>query len=247
MGNVLPWRNAGETTNFPFSEAASLISNSQRNLPADFLVDAQIFVPAYLGTTAYLSALRISGSKVLGTISAENGVLGTFEASAATINDGFATITAASGAARGTVVFGSQATSVFRNLRLGDNSFTIEAAPFESSCTFSMPGNILHEIVATTAAVGRVALVEGVGVVLVKEGPSQVRLDAVGSAGPLEDCCEDPGVAIKSINGAVPNQYGNITFNLEPFSEPSGPEDNRQVLRLRQIANGLEFFLSAAS
>lgn len=243
--NVLPWRNAGETAKFPFREAASLLSQTDRALPDDFLVDAQIFIPAHLGSQPYLQSLRVAGSKILGTVTTEDGtVLGLFDILAADINNGSAALVSPAGAARGTLVFGSQAIEAFRALSLGDNLFSLDATGFESSCVFQMPGNILHELVFDGPASGKVVLVEGEGVELVKTAVNSFRLDAKGSVRPIADCCDDPGVAIKTINTAVPNEFGNINFNLEPFSEPEKPEDQRQVLRIRPIANGLEFYLS---
>jgi hypothetical protein len=245
MANVLPWRNAGETTNFPFRESATLLSLSERSLPPEFLVDAQLFMPAHLGLTPYLRSLRVTGSKMIGAIAAEDDtVIASFEISAANINNGVATLLSPDGAARGTLVFGHQAINAFRSLRLGENVFSLESTTFEPSCVFNMPGNVLHEVVFDGVALGKIAIAEGDGIFFQKTGPSSVRLDAKGSTSKVDECCNDPGEAIKIINTVVPNLYGNINFNLEPFSEPTKPEDQRQILRIVPIANGVEFFLT---
>lgn len=243
MSNIVPWRNAGETSVFPFREGVSLTAENSGSLPEGLLVDAQIFVPQYISGNPYIGSVGLVGSRISGVIMAGEAILSSFSIDASNINNAVVTLLTETGVAGGVLVFGAQASKVFRTLRIGQNVFTEEEAGFESSCVFRYPTGVLNNIVAGGSLIsGKVALVEGKGIELVVSG-NEVRIDAVGSNERIESCCESNGVAIKSINSATHDSSGNLSFNLAQFSEPEDPSDPRQVLRIEPTPHGLNFSL----
>ncbi len=245
MGNVLSWRNTGETSRFPFREDATLLSTTQRSIPEGFLVDAQVFAPNDLEGVPFLKTVRVVGSKILGAVAINDTIIGSFSIASSDVNNGVVALQSDEGFARGTLVFGALAIDAFQTLKIGDNAFTVESAGFEASCVFRYPSNVVNSItVLGVPYSGKIALVEGDGVAIVKTSQSDLRFDATGSPTEIQDCCVDPGESVKSINGAVPNSHGNIQFNVETFSEPETPSDDRQVLRLNSIPNGIRFDLA---
>ncbi len=241
MPNINAWRNVGETSAFPFREGVSLTAENSGSLPEGLLVDAQIFVPQYISGNPYIGSIGLVGTRISGVIMAGDVILSSFSVDASAINNAAVTLLTATGISGGVLVFGAQASRIFRTLRIGQNIFTETEAGFETSCVFRYPVGVLNNIVAGgTPVSGKVALVEGSGIVMSIDG-SEVRIDAVGSNARIEACCESNGVAIKSINNATHDASGNLSFNLAQFSEPEEPSDPRQVLRIEPVNNGLHF------
>ncbi len=244
MPNTLPWRNTSETCAFPFREGVTLQSESGGSIPEGLLVDAQVFVPQQLDDAPHIGVITMVGSRLLGDVYVGETLLASFSVEAAEINNAQVQLEDSNGISRGILLFGSQAIAAFRYLKLGQNLFTAADAGLESSCVFRFPSGVLNEIVVDDTHIsGKVALVEGDGIELKVSG-NTVRVDAVGSPSAIAACCESDADSIRFINNAVPDPFGDITFNLESFSEPTSPTDPRQILRIRPIENGIEFSLS---
>ena len=244
MGNVTQWRNQGELSRFPFRETASLTDSAGVILSDGFLVDAQIFLPSYLATPVYLASLTLTGDVVTGMIAAGDGTqFAGFTVPFKGINGAVVPLADPAGPDRGVLVFGKKASSSFLNLLNSTLSFNPDGTEFESSCIVEIPP-ILNGLQAGSGlACGKVALCEGAGIRLIKLSGTDIRIDAVGTPEDQAGCCNQTGTPLSGINGAVPDQYGNLRFGLEPFGVPSGPADIRQALRITPTLNGLQFSL----
>lgn len=245
MSNVGQWRNQGEVAKFPFRETAGLLTSDNLKLGESFLVDAQIFRPNSTVGTIHLRILTLSGSMLRGSIFAGDDLFATFQIASTELTDGIADLVSPSGISRGLLVLGSRAEEIFSSLKLGDNFFDPEQTEFEGSCVFILPEPVVNELVTGDLTyAGKVALMEGAGVRLVKVSDQELRIDAVGSTAKNEQCCQDLGEPIRLINAAAPNEFGSIAFDLEPFGEPETSQDKRQILRITPVSNGLLFSLS---
>lgn len=245
MGNTVQWRNAGEVSRYPFRETAGLLSTSNFQLPEGFLVDAQIFKPASFTGSVYLSQLTVSGNLIRGVITAGLLELAQFSIALADLKGGTIPLTNAAGLSRGVIVLGQQAIEIFSKLKLGTNLFAAAQTEFEASCVCALPLPIVNSIsTGSVAHSGKIAMVEGVGIRLEKLSDNALRISAVGSTDGLERCCQEIGEPIRFINEAAPNQYGTIILSTEPFNEPEEVTDDRQVLRISTVNNGLVFYLS---
>lgn len=244
MPNTLQWRNAGSVTRFPFCESGEIVdTDGVHSIPDEFLVDARIFLTAGQ-STPYLRYLELSGASITGTFFVDNTAIGSFQATAASIDGSVASIISPDGINIGIVVFGTEASLVFQMLASGVNEFSSEATSIQAACLTTLPDAALYVIKTEDQDCrGKVALAEGAGIELTAEG-NIVRIDAVGSTEQNEKCCNSSGTAIKTINGLLPNIYGIFFFNLENFSEPSQDSDLRQVLRMSPDTNGLRLSLA---
>lgn len=255
MSLIQEWRNAGETSHYPFVETATLASVSGNALPRSFLVDASLIVPATEGRV-YLSNLLVVGHKVVGTIKQDSVVVGTFVFTHETLAGGSADVVSASGQYRGTLVAGKQGREIFQAMPVGHSLFNEFAARFEPSVILPVPPRALTGIqVVNDTFNGKVAFVEGRGVKLIKMGSNRLKISAVGSPAGLEECCDDVTGAFEQISvklttgdtvAVVPNQYGAIRMQAARFSEPATVADPRQNLRVNVVENGIEIFLASS-
>lgn len=245
MGNIVQWRAAGEVAKFPFQEEATLKSTLGLQLPESFLVDAQIFFPAGTSSPVHLSSLLVSGAQIRGTIKGGDSVIANFTLRLADLQGGTVSLVSPEGIARGVLILGRAANQVFSALQMGENLFEPEATAFEGGCCFALPKPVVNSILQNErTGAGKVALVEGKGVRLVKLSDSELRLDAVGATDEKERCCPEVSDPIRQINEARPDSYGGIHFNTEPFGEPLTQTDLRQALRVNVKENGLVFYLA---
>lgn len=231
-----------EGSAFPFAEG-----NAGSVLPVDFLVDALILLPQGAVLPVHLSSLTIGAALIGGTLKDGNDVvIASFQVSISQMAGGRAELTDPdSGTARGLLIFGPSATSVFGKIGLGVTSFKADQSTFEPGCLLPLPKHSVAAIrIVDRILVGKVALAEGDGINIVKIDDNSFRVDAVGSTSKRDGCCQDLGTPLKKVNDATPDVYGNVQFALEPFNEPASPQDIRQILRIRPITNGVEFSLA---
>ena len=231
-----------EGASFPFFEG-----NAPSFLPDGFLVDAILIVPSDAAVPVYLKTLTVGAFVVGGIIAGSDGLpVASFQVPVGQLASGTTILTdPISGASRGTLVFGSNASSIFGKVGLGTTTFLPSQTSFEGGCHVILPTKSVESIgIATQTLVGKIALAEGAGISLVKVGEDHLRVDATGATSALEGCCQPLGSPVKKINDAVADAYGNVQFAPEPFGEPTSTSDVRQILRIDPMANGVVFSLS---
>jgi len=242
--NIESWRNQGENSKYPFVESCNLVCDNGVIIPTEFLADAMLFVPSGSQMIS-LTGLTVVGSNLIGTIQVDGSTLGIFTFNAASISNSSASVLDSYGISRGLVVTGSQAAMIFSVLSLGLNSIAAGNIVFESSCIFPSPLQVNALEMAGGIYSGKIAWAEGDGVKFVKLAPDQLRIDAIGSQSNAEECCQQiQGNPILKVNQAVPDQYHNIQFIMDSFSEPSSSGDLQQILQITAVPNGLIFSLN---
>jgi len=240
MPNTVQNQNSGDLQRFPFHEA-----NADSPLPDEFLVDAQVLLPSTLFAPVWIQSLTVSGASVSGVVMAGQNRLGVFKATQQDLAGGVSRIVTKGGIDRGLVVFGRGALSVFGHLGLGTTSFDQGQTALEPGCIIPIPPVVLEEILTSAGSMnGKIALVEGNGIRIVKTSDSSIRFDAVGSTTSRQRCCPPIGPSLLGINDVVPDQFGGLRLLLEPFAEAETPEDVRQILRIQPGEHEIVFSLS---
>ena len=243
MPNILQWREQSEGSRYPFSDNAPL-NNGTVEIPAGFLVDAQVVAPQASSGEVYLRKLNLTGTLLTGTLTCDSLDLATFSIAGNLPGGSPIPLGSPGGTACGLLVTGSRWGEILRGLPQGDVVFLPEQTPIAPGCILKFPIDVLTGLeVDSVVFSGKIALLEGTGIVLVKT-PDGVRIDAIGSNQLTEECCNETGSPLRGINAAVADQYGNLGLVLAPFGEPKQPGDLRQVLRINTIANGIQLSLS---
>jgi hypothetical protein len=244
LSNPQEWRNQNSGVKFPFRESAGLESTSGLLLPNGFLCDAQIFISGQQTSAVYLASISIQGTELQGTVNHGSEVVGVFAidfTSPAT-----ADIVAPDGRTCGKVIPGQAVPDVFRSLEAGATTFDPQESEFESSCVVQLPGPALTAIrLAGVPHFGKVCLVEGMGIRLVREARDLFRIDADNTSGD-QNCQDSEAILpapIKTINAVLPGQYGNINIEPGDYPEPQGPADKRQIIRVSSVENGIMVYI----
>lgn len=192
------------------------------------LSDLNILVPNGM-TGVYLRRLFSTGTRVCGEVWGSSPALmvGKFALDIATNG---ATSALSEGVGSGLVVAGK----IEGRLSAGQNILIpINLSAIHPACIMSVAERSVRSITSRKlVAKGKVAFVEGDGVRIVKTSDSSIRIDAIGSTGAQESCCDDGSGSILGVNDATPDEQGNIGLNLQPYSEPSAPTDIIQILRI---------------
>lgn len=231
MSNISQWRAISEQTSFPFTE---------RCLPelSGLFIDARIILPKG-SDGSYLKSISINGDIISFDIRSVDGAKIGVAQIAAGIG-GTASLIDGNGIYRGILVISKD-----KVIQIIPKSFNPESARFESTCCVASEFKRVSSIAVNKVPyVGKIALVEGDGIKLVKVSDSVLRIDAVGSKEISDACCKEEVGPIRGINDAVPDSYGNISFNIQPFTEPDGVADTIQALRISLDKNGIIFYLS---
>lgn len=244
MSNITEWRSAGASSKYPFAERCRLTSTDGWTIPSDLFVDAQIRLPASIEYVE-LSDLSRAGGGLSGNVVSGGQHIGAFSFTTETLAGGVAEILDVFGVSCGFIVAADDAPSSLKDLGRSLASFSTGAAVFESSVLFAYPETVLRSIsVSETKLSGRVILVEGPGVKLVREGQI-IRIDAIGEREGVSNCDRAPeGVALKTINLVPPNDYGNFTIEPGQYAHPNGPDDLRQTLKIDLSGNTLTFSIA---
>jgi len=246
MPNIITWRNSAEGVSYPFAEGVLLDSNHRPAFPLGLVVDAQFVVPSYLPGQVTLASTRNSGVRLELNFLVGGSELGTAAVTSGAINNAVAQVIDPGGLSVGTIVFGSRAAEEKQKVPLGLRAYSAIPLIIEESNVFRFPANVLNRIDSPAgAARGKTAIIEGEGIRLVKEGDGRVRIDAVGNPEKIRDCCPVSGLPVRFINDAVPTEKGQITFNVEAFSEPASHLDRRQILRINSRPNTIIFSINS--
>lgn len=223
MPNIAGWKNTAGRTKYPFTEACA------EELRNGFL-DIHVLTTAE-STEVFLKTLQIEGNLILGAFWGQNTgkIIGNFIFDLSGTRD-FCPIMTEDGVRCGIVLF-NRDPSVFS----GNTSRTF--SPAESlvhpACVVPLVSRAVRSIQFPRGSVrGKVALIEGDGIFLVKLDPSTVRIDSIGNPSQKEACCGENAPPLRGINSAIPDQQGNINLDLYPFSEPSSSSDVVQMLRI---------------
>ncbi len=229
MPNFTQWRNISELTAFPFSEGMSQSLNG-------LLVDARVNLPAG-SNGAYLRRVVAEGNGLSFSVYSIEGA----HVGSGNVQFGESTVVELlneNGIFSGVLVVSQEARPI-------EGTFTEEEARFETACLVASPFRRVSTVEINGNKIpGKIALVEGSGIKIVKTGDETIRIDAVGSTEDRERCCPDIPEGIKKINDAVPDQYGNISFTLLPYDEPASSSDLMQILRISPNGNGILFHLA---
>jgi hypothetical protein len=156
-----------------------------------------------------------------------------------------ALVTSGLGAVVGTVVVGERTLRIGPPIASGQMRLDAAQGGVHPSCLVPVTPRVVRSIQLKDGTVfGRVYLVEGDGIRLVKLSADQVRIDAVGGSQKSNECCEDDNVFLKGINDATPDEQGNIGINLHPHEEPDDPTSMIQMLRMETSPGTITFSLS---
>jgi len=231
------WRNQNEHTNYPFSDAATMISDSGVKLPKSLFDDAR-FYPIGAVAGVYLKSVSIQGNIVTITIADPDKdlAIGSFDYTNP-YND--VPFYDSLGRPAGVLV------STVAKLRLlpaampAFTGFTQEQAELAPSCVVPLPqigvrGFLLDDGSYFT---GDVYLVGVDGIVLSVPEANVIRVDIMGDPyAKLEECDKEgipvePFCGLKTINGIAPDpETGD--FKVSPGANPPYAADN--VIRVTQ-------------
>lgn len=238
MPNIAEWKSTNRRTSYPFSD------DCVDELKQVFS-DLHILVPAET-TGIFLSVLQVAGNIISGSFSSKDTSqpVGSFELDT-TSGDNFCKILSSWGSEMGVVVFGDVAQRSEWAAHDRIRTFSKSQSSVHPSCMVPMCAKaVLSLAFQEGSARGKVAMIEGDGILLVKTGENELRIDAVGSTIKNEACCDETFSVIKGINAAVPDQYGNISLDLRAFTEPDKSSDAIQVLRMKTSASKITFSLA---
>lgn len=238
MPNISEWTSTAERNFYPFVEGCV-------DAVRDLFSDLHLVVPH--GTSgAFLSVLGLEGKVLSGTFlsTTDGSGLGSF---AIDLNGSSfqGPVTNNDGAVTGLVVLSAAAFQSGVPVTAGQMRLTSVTGGVHPTCLVPVTLRVARSFIFPAGSVrGRVHLVEGDGIKLVKLSDSKLRIDAVGSSQKSDLCCEDDGVFLKGINDATPDSQGNIGVNLHPFDEPSAPNSPVQMLRIETSSATITFSLS---
>lgn len=239
MPNIISWINSFETSAHPFKDGGV-------SFPQGLLVDAQFVVPSRMTNPITLFYTQNSGTRLTLTFASGVTIIGSASVVAGAINNASVPVMSPDGVQAGVLVFGANASDARQKISLGTKTYTTQRPEIEPSCVFRFPSNVLTSVVtAAGIARGKIALIEGVGVRIVKESDSGIRIDAVGDPEAIRNCCGVSGVPLRRLNDAAPTESGEISINIESFSEPLTAEDLRQVIRIETLPGKLVFSMNS--
>jgi hypothetical protein len=251
--NITEWRAQNEVGRYPFTESSTMTAANGSVIPNDCIVDMIVFCEGGVQAGAYLSSLLVSGTTIIGTLSqSDTVIIGSFIADYAALNGGTVNILTVYGKPAGRIVFGRNGRDLLRNFQIGNTALASDIARVESSCMVSLPTRVVSLEINTQRKFGKIALLEGNGIVITKTAGDQVKVSAIGSRTSLSDCCRDKSTPLAGltieVNGTsystVPNIYGGIVLESAPYSEPKSVDDNRQLLRFTPSGNALTISLA---
>lgn len=246
MSNIVEWRDANDSSKYPFSESCTLISSAhQWSIPDGLFADAQIRLPHGVNTAELISIVRTGGG-IMGTIVSGAQTIGTFEFTVDDLDGGAVPIVDTFGINRGFLVAGISALRELDQMPEGLISFASGRAVFEGSVVFQYPETILQSItISNEVLYGRIVLVEGPGIVMTKEGTQTIRIDAIGLIDDVTDCARLPiGAALRTINTVSPNSQGVFGLEARGYYRPMFPESLRQILKIVPSGNTLTFSIA---
>lgn len=231
------WRNQNERINYPFSDAATMISDTGVRLPKSLFDDAR-FYPIGAVVGVYLKRISVQGNIVTITIADPEQELatGSFDYTAP-LND--VAFYDSLGRPAGVLVATVEKLKLLPAALPALVEFTQEQAEFAPSCVVPLPqlgvrGFLLDDGSYFT---GDIYLVGVDGVVLSVPETNVIRIDIIGDPyAKLEDCEEEgipvaPLCGLKTINGISPDPDTG-DFKLSPGANPPYATDN--VIRVTQ-------------
>ena len=246
MSNFTEWRNAGESSKYPFSESSTNVSLSGWTMPEGLFSDCQIRVP-FGYEPPELSSLSAYNNGIIGTVLSGDIEIGTFFFPRESMSGKMVDITNSSGVIVGSIVTGRNGEKEFKSIQNQKETFAKSSLLFESSSVFYYPENVLNSITVNNSTItGRVILVEGEGINIIKESVNSIRIDVVGDRGKQEleisNCNrKTTGIPLKKINTNSPDKYGVYTIQAGEWARPERTNKKRQALKIEPSGNTLIF------
>jgi len=231
------WRNQNEHINYPFSDVATMISDTGVKLPKGLFDDAR-FYPIGAVVGVYLRRVSVQGNTVTITIADPEQELatGSFDYTAP-LND--VAFYDSLGRPAGVLVSTTEKLQLLPASLPALVEFTQAQTELAPSCVVPLPqlgvrGFLLDDGSYFT---GDVYLVGVDGIVLSVPEPNVIRVDILGDPYAKLKDCEEEGIAVvplcglKTINGISPDPDTG-DFKLSPGANPPYAVDN--VIRITQ-------------
>lgn len=225
------WRNQHSLQEFPFVGSSAYFPNG---------IFVDLAVAAYAAETVYLDSISIDEAQISGTLKTDTGETLSFSEAINDSSDASSEILASDGRSRGRVVFGLLAPSLIRSIGTKSMNFSV-AVPVDPGCFIK-----LHEKQVASVEIngikyrGIINFEAGDGVEIGGSG-NEVSINATGKI-VLDPCCQeyDP---VKTISGVAP-VMGGIIIKPKDSGQPHATYDNKQLIRITSIANGISISLS---
>lgn len=238
------WRNQSENTNYPFSDAATMISDSGVRVPRSLFDDAR-FYPIGAIAGVYMKSVGIQGNIVTITIADPEKTLatGSFDYTNP-LND--VPFYDSLGRPAGVLVSTKEKLKLLPAALPAAVTFTQEQTEIVPSCIVPLPQPGVRGFILDDGSyfTGDLYLVGVDGVVLSVPQANVIRVDIIGDPyAKLEDCAEEgipvePLCGLKTINGIAPDPDTG-DFKVSPGANPPYAFDN--VIRVSQ--NGSELVI----
>ena len=236
------WRNQNENTNYPFSDIATMISDTGVRMPKNLFDDAR-FYPIGAVAGVYLKSVVIQENIVTLLIADPNDDLatGSFDYTNP-MND--VPFYDSLGRPAGVLVSTIEKLKLLPAALPASVEFTREQTEFVASCVVPQPQIGLRGFILDDGSyvTGDIYLTGVDGIVLSVPQPNVIRVDVIGDPyAKLEECVEE-GIPVKTlcglktINKIAPDPVTG-DFKLSPGANPPYAVDN--VIRVSQNSGEL--------
>ena len=231
------WRNQNEHINYPFSDIATMISDTGVRMPKSLFDDAR-FYPIGAVVGVYLKSVVIQGNIVTMTIADPDQELaiGSYDYTNP-LND--VPFYDSFGRPAGVLVSTVEKLKLLPAALPAAVTFTQKQTEFAASCVVPQPQIGLRGFILDDGSyfTGDLYLVGVDGIVLSVPQPNVIRVDVIGDPyAKLEECDEEgipvkPLCGLKTINKIAPDPVTG-DFKLSPGANPPYAVDN--VIRVSQ-------------
>lgn len=215
------FRDEQTDSRYPFVDKASLTSTEDRlEIGRDTFIDAAIYaIGGY--ARAYISSISVSASEIVITIGDENN---RNRATARWVptnppENGVLDVLDSYGRPAGMLLSAPLLLSRFAAWPARTHTFRQETTELVNTVVIPAKEPGVRGLLPETGPLmtGDVWLIGDRGVVVRQDGDGVIRIDMVGSPLFLRELCDDlnkftPKTYVKTINGCVPDEYGNFTL-----------------------------------
>lgn len=226
-------------TNYPFSDHATLLSNTLQPIEPDTFLDASIYVVG-LGPGAYIPRVSVKSSTITIYIGDQVDQLRASATFNVTDPPTLLKIVDKYGRPGGILISSPERLAIFQTWPPGDHVFDQAATEFVSAVVIPTPEVGLRGLLTPAGElfVGDVWLVGESGVVL-REDDGAIRIDIIGDPLVNRKLCEPAGLFdtpnfLRTINGIPADERGD--FKLEVLAKSAAAT----VLRIRKDNESLK-------
>lgn len=234
------FRDEYETTRYPFTDTATLLSSEGQAIDPDLFLDASLYPIGSVGGYLYVAKINVRPRLVRITIADRTRKEKAFVEFDPLIAPDVLYVQDEWDRPAGILVSDSLRLSRFTSWAEGDHIFAPEATPFVPSCVIPTPEIGVRGVLTEKGELftGDLMIVGQNGVVVRKEGDDVIRVDIVGD--PLFrrklcfpiDLFKPPGF-VKTINGCPPDSFGNFNITV------GGHLNEETIVRVRKTDAGL--------